>query len=300
MKTSKTLAWYEWTLFAIVVLIALAMSWYSVFDLTTVYWDVPQWLGVVVSTVFDIGALFLGLMAIRYARTQDSGFWIELWAFGFILVSIVANVQHALIANFGPVGAILFGAAPVAAAVLLKIVLNYLNRQAKREAGRIVEKLPSVGWFAWLRYRKQTWRLMSVAVQKRLIDAADRLDMSEDRHKIFGDSAGVLQATVQSPQVIVETPERIDKELVQTPVKKQEQLSGTVSKKELTSPDAVSLPVWLPHEPTMSLATLVRTCLDNGVLDLETMFRYAKDIKGQEVNKMSLAKTLSRQKAKDT
>lgn len=290
----KTLAWYEWLLFGTVVLIALVMSWYSVLDLTTTYWTAPLWLGAVVSTVFDIGALFMGLMSIKYARTQDSGFWTEVSTFGLIGISVLANVQHALLAGYGPVGAILFGAAPVVLAIMLKVVLNFLNRQAKRESGRVVEKLPSVGWFAWLRYRKQTWTLMSVAVQKRLIDAADRLDMSGDKHGLFSDKMRTLEGYVQDTELIVEPPVQPVRQLVQDNFNTAHQLSETPRTSELTSGDKIVLPVWLPNEPLMSVSKIVSTCVDNNVRDYGTILAYARDIKGHAVNEQTVRKSLYR------
>jgi hypothetical protein len=294
------LKWYYYVLFAVVSVVALSMTWWSMMDMGTTILDAPTWLSAGVSLVFDLGGMFLGLLSIQYAKTQDSGFWTELFAFAFIGTSAYIVIQHAILENYPMGGIVMFAAAPIVLGIMLKALLGYLTRQSRREAGRVVERLPSVGWLTWLRYGPQTWNLMSVAMQQRLVNAADRLELSPDRHGIFGDKPGVLQASLGQPQTIAETSVGVAPEVVQAPEKKQEQLSGTEPKKELTSADNVSLPVWLPNEPTMSLATLVRTCLDNGVLDIETMFRYAKDIKGQEVNKMSLAKTLSRQKVKDT
>ncbi len=177
----------------------------------------------------------------------------------------------------------MFASAPIVTGVLFKVTLQFISRRQRREAGRVTERLPSVGWSTWVRYLPQSFKLASVAMQGRIVNAADKLDIASDKYQIF---TGQPESKSQTLKNLSETP-------VAVKDKKPQQLSQ-VPRQALTSPETMSLPVWLPHEPTMSLATLVRTCLDNGVLDLETMFRYAKDIKGQDVNKMSLSRTLAR------
>lgn len=283
--------WYEHALFAAVTLVALSMTWYSMMDLATGQFGLPTVLSIGVSLAFDGAAILSASLSIKYAKTADSGLMTELATFAFIATSVYITVQHAILADYGVVGMVMFGAAPVIVGIVLKLYLNFLTRQARKEAGRIVERLPVAGTLTWLRYPKESFKLMSVAMQNRLIKAADRVDMPEDKY-------GIFTATVGQPETAVETTEKVVLEVVQDTDNSAQQLSDKVETKQLTSPDAVSLPVWLPHEPTMSLGKLVRTCLDNGVFDLETMFRYAKDIKGHEVNKMSLSRTLTREKQK--
>jgi len=283
--------WYEHVLFAAVTLVALSMTWYSMMDLATGQFGLPQILSMGVSLAFDGAAILSALLSIKYAKTGDSGLMTELATFVFVATSVYITVQHAILEDYGIVGMVMFGAAPIIAGIILKLYLNFLTRQARKEAGRIVERLPVAGTLTWLRYPSQSFKLMSVAMQNRLIKAADRVEMPEDRY-------GIFTATVGQPETIVKTRADIVLAPVTDKTKTPQQLSETPETKQLTSPDKVSLPVWLPAEPTMTLGKLVRTCMDNGVLDLETIFRYAKDIKGQDVNKMSLSRTLSREKQK--
>src|SRR3954465_3643234 len=185
--------WYHWLLFALVVLVSLAMSWYSMMDLATNSFSLPWLLSAGLSLAFDGGAIFLGMMSIEYAKTQDSGAWAEFWTFVFVVGSVYINVQHANLTDYGLVGMIMFGAAPVIAGVMLKVLLSFITRQQRRTSGRVVDRLPSVGWLTWIRYYRQTWKLMSVAMQKRLVDAADKLDMPSDKHAIFVGQAQVQQ-----------------------------------------------------------------------------------------------------------
>lgn len=286
-KKTTVLSWYYFVLFGVVTLVALSMTWWSMFDLAVHTLSVPVVLAAGLSLAFDIGGVYLGLLSIEYAKTTDSGFWTELGTYLFIGTSTYIVAQHAVLAGYPTVGVVLFASAPIIVGVMLKATLNFLTRQARKQAGRITEKLPSVGWLTWVRYRKQTWRLMSVAMQGRLVNAADKLNLAEDRHAIFGQGVHAGQAFADKVSEVV-----LDK-----PETKQE-LSAPAVRRELTSMDTVSLPVWLPNEPTMSLGKLSRICLDNGVMDIETVYRYALTLKGQDVNKTSLSRTLSREKTK--
>jgi hypothetical protein len=300
MKDTKTmsLSWYYYVLFAVVAVVALSMTWWSMFDLGVQILSVPVLIAAGTSLIFDLGGIYLGLLSIQYAKTSDSGFWTELGAFAFIGTSTYIVVQHAILSDYPAAGIVMFAAAPIVLGIILKATLQYLTRRQRREAGRVTERLPSVGWLTWLRYTPQSWRLASVAMQGRIINAADKLDIAEDKHQIFGQTETVHVEAVLSPETIVETTGQTAKTELETQRNSSQQLSQPDVLPELTTKDNLSLPVWLPNEPKMSFGTLVRTCMDNGVFDLETMFRYAKDIKGHEVNKMSLRKALDREKIK--
>lgn len=290
-KKTVVLSWYYFVLFGVVTLVALSMTWWSMFDLAVMEMSVPVVLAAGLSLAFDIGGVYLGLLSIQYAKTSDSGFWTEFGTYLFIGTSTYIVAQHAILSGYPDAGVIMFAAAPIIVGIMLKATLNFLTRQSRKAAGRVTEKLPSVGWLTWLRYRKQTWKLMSVAMQGRLVNAADKLDIVSDRHGIFG------QPSVRAETIVSKTEDKVLTE-TRTPDKTPQQISQPVSKPVLTTADKVSLPVWLPHEPTMSLGKLSRTCLDNGVSDIETVFRYAVLLKGQDVNKMSLSRTLHREKTK--
>ena len=290
-KKTTVLKWYYFVLFGVVTLVALSMTWWSMFDLATTTLSVPVVLAGGLSLAFDIGGVYLGLLSIEYAKTTDSGFWTELGTYLFIGTSTYIVAQHAVLAGYPTVGVVLFASAPIIVGIMLKATLNFLTRQARKQAGRVTEKLPSVGWLTWVRYFKQTWRLMSVAMQGRLVNAADKVNIVEDRHAIFGQ--GVLAGQTFKDSVS----DTLSEPVLDSGQTKQE-LSAPAVRKELTSSDNVSLPVWLPNEPTMSLGKLSKTCLDNGVLDIETVYRYALTLKGQDVNKASLSRTLSRERAK--
>lgn len=291
------LRWYFYVMFGVVALASLSMTWWSIYDLAVHNLSIPHVVAAMASLIFDIGAVYLSAMSIQYAKTEDSGVLTEIGAFFFIVLSVYIVSQHAVLSNYPVAGVVLFASAPIVLGVLLKATLQYLTRQQRRQAGRVTERLPSVGWLTWLRYGRQSWTLASVAMQGRIINAASRLDMPEDKYKIFGQVETVHVPSVVASETAVDNKINLSQTSLGTEDKSPEQLSQ-VSRQELTSADKPVLPVWLPNEPTMSLATLSRTCLDNGVLDIETMYRYAVLIKGQDVNKMSLSKALTRQRSK--
>lgn len=316
------LKWYYYVLFSVVTLVALSMTWWSLYDLGVTTLGIPEMLSAVLSLLLDIGGLVLMLLTIEYAKTQDSGFWVEVWTYIFIGTSTYIVVQHAIIQNYVPAGIVMFASAPIVMAVVFKAILTYLTRQSRREAGRIVEKLPSVGWFAWVRYRKQTWGLMSLAAQKRVLNAADRLDIAQDKYGIFvdtetkqvdmsQDTVPVVHATVGQPvdndrtpvdndrtpvgqpETVVETPKDIVLEVVPPVLDMSTQLSYT-SRTEIGQADKVVLPPWLPHEPAMSVSKIVSTCMDNNVRDYGQILDIARTLKGHDVNEQTVRKSLYR------
>ena len=118
--------------------------------------------------------------------------------------------------------------------------------------------------------------------------------MPVDRHGILGTAPVTLQATVETPEKDTETL-LVDKGvLVQDMSNGAQQLPETVETKQLTSGDNLSLPVWLPNEPLMSVSNLVSICVDNGVRDFGTILGYARDIKGHAVNEQTVRKSLYR------
>lgn len=289
--------WYHWLLFAVVVLIALSMSWYSMTDLATNGFDLPWLLSAGVSLAFDVGAIWLGMMAIEYAKTDDSGLWPELWAFTFVLTSVYINVQHAVVNDYGLVGMVMFGAAPVIAGVMLKVMLSFMTRHQRRTAGTLVPRLPRVGLLTWLRYRKQTWQLMSISMQKRLVDAADQLDIPEDRHAIFVGKATVQDDIIDIPQLnmsetVANNVQIIEKTELVMPRTEQD-IDDIVYEGEL-----VTIPDWLPREPTMSLAKIAEICVQNGQLDINTILSWTRIVKGSDIQYGSMYKAVQRARQK--
>jgi hypothetical protein len=309
------LNWYTKAFFGISVLIALAMSWYSMTDLATTYYQVPLWLAVMISLAFDVGALFLGLVSVEYAKTNDSGILAEVGAFLFIVASIYINVSHALAASYGLPGMVMFGSAPVIAGIALKVYLNFINRQAKREAGRLVERLPVSGKLTWMIYPKQSFGLLKVAMRHRLIQAAGKMILEEDTHSLFANKAGIQQAD-QAPLKASATIEDMPDKAPQASGKGNKAVSSGTRKASGRQAKAlparnqadideivyaegiVNLPAWLPDEPTMSISKIVDKCVENNETDIGTVINYASRIKRTPVNYSTVQKAMFRSRSK--
>lgn len=301
------LNWYTKTFFVISVLIALAMSWYSMTDLAMTYYGLPLWLSVLISLAFDVGALFLGLVSVEYAKTNDSGFLAEAGTFVFVLVSIYINVSHAQVALYGLPGMVMFGSAPVIAGIALKVYLNFVTRQARMESGRIVQRLPVAGKLTWFIYPKQSFSLLKVAMRHRLMAAADKLVLAEDKHNLFVSKtleqapvktqASLPDMSFKAPESLSEASDNSRKALPKTPdneVQTIPQRSEADIEEIVHSVERVSLPAWLPDEPTMSVSKIAKKCVENGETNIGTVLRYATDIKGSPVNYSTVQKAVLR------
>lgn len=305
------LNWYTKAFFVTSVLIALAMSWYSMTDLATTYYGVPLWLSVLISLAFDVGALFLGLVSVEYAKTNDSGLLAEVGAFLFIVASIYINVSHAMSASYGLPGMVMFGSAPVIAGIALKVYLNFINRQAQREAGRIVERLPVSGKLTWVIYPKQSFGLLKVAMRHRLITAAGKMVLDEDTHALFASKADTRQidkAPIKAKATVEALPDKAsgprkagngqgnkakDNVRKALPARTKADIDEIV-----LSGDIVSLPAWLPYEPTMAVSKITDKCIENEEYDLPTVISYVSLIKGSPANYSTVQKSMLRSKGK--
>lgn len=305
------LNWYTKAFFVISVLIALAMSWYSMTDLAMTYYGLPLWLSVLISLAFDVGALFLGLVSVEYAKTNDSGFLAEAGTFVFVLVSIYINVSHAQVALYGLPGMVMFGSAPVIAGIALKVYLNFITRQARQESGRIVQRLPVAGKLTWFIYPKQSFSLLKVAMRHRLMSAADKLALAEDKHGLFLKQA-TDRAAIKAQATVQDMPYKAPESLPKTPDNKRKALPKAADNVRQTIPqrtetdideivfsgDIVPLPAWLPDEPTMSISKLADKCVENGETSIANVLQYATQIKGNPVNYSTVQKAVLRARAR--
>lgn len=320
------LNWYTKSFFVISVLIALAMSWYSMTDLAANYYYLPLWLAVLVSLAFDVGALFLGLVAVEYAKTNDSGFLAEAGTFLFVLTSIYINVSHADIASYGLPGMIMFGSAPVIAGITLKVYLHFVTRQARRESGRLVQRLPVTGKLTWLIYPKQSFSLLKVSMRQRLMSAADVVQLPEDKHNLFSGNKTTHETAIKAQATLPDMPSKAPESLSEASDKKSKALSSTGDKKPslidktsdmsddmhkamsartetdideiVYSGDIVSLPAWLPYEPTMSVSKIADKCVENGETSIANVLQYATHIKGTPANYSTVQRAVLRARAK--
>lgn len=171
----KNFDWIDWLLFSIAVAVALAFSSWSMFHLATELYTIPVVFAAVISLMFDIGGLFLGRLSDKYAVNGDKNGFVTWATRAFILTAVFLNVAHAYLLGWGIVGMVLLGSASLIAGILFHVFLHYRSVQAKRKAGTYIETLPTAGFLAMLRYRKEWWAMKSLGLQTRIIEATNKI-----------------------------------------------------------------------------------------------------------------------------
>jgi len=140
----------------LVVLAALAISWWSLYTLAHTQYGMPSYLAAVVSTVYDGGALVLADLSQRYARSQDSGAGPRFLMLALIGVSAWLNYRHATMLHYSLPGQVMFSSPPVVAGALFEIEQRFTHREALRAFGRVAPALPAFGRYAWLLHPART------------------------------------------------------------------------------------------------------------------------------------------------
>lgn len=176
--------------FSIVLLTALAISWWSLATMA-IDFGLPAILAYVVSTAYDGAAIFTALLAIEYAKSEDSGLATKVSVWAFVGTAAWLNYQHALILGL-PISGIVFYSAPsIIAGVLFGLMLRYMNRQELRKRGMVAQSLPVVGGIAWLRFPKKVFKTLSTIVATRLDAVIDMPKTTEDTPKTPYDTKDV-------------------------------------------------------------------------------------------------------------
>lgn len=300
----------ERILFGLVVAVALAMSWYSVYDLGTEVFGIPPLLAGAISLSFDGGALWLGMVAAKYAVSEDSGFGVKLGTYAFIGTSVFLNVAHASILGYGLTGQVMFGSAPVMAGILLEVFLKFQSRQALRQAGRTLDHMPKAGKLAWMRYPKASWRLQGKALQARLIKAVNSLEDIDETNALFAGKAKADKAVSQAIETVSETRQatqaesQADRQAEKAPEKAQQagkadrhqEEAGRLSDRQTEPQTLLDLPEWLPTEEKVSLQALANACVDNGLTDISKAVELASAVRNGPVARATMQKALHRAK----
>jgi hypothetical protein len=191
------------------------------------------------------------------------------------------------------------------------VYLNFINRQAKREAGRLVERLPVSGKLTWMIYPKQSFGLLKVAMRHRLIQAAGKMVLEEDTHGLFGNQAGIQQADqapIKAQAMPYKAHQASDKgtKAVSAGIRKAsgKQAKALPARNQadvdeiVYAEGIVNLPAWLPDEPTMSISKIVDKCVDNNETDIGTVINYASRIKRTPVNYSTVQKAMFRSRSR--
>lgn len=274
-NVKKILDWRGSISFGIVLIVALALSWWSLYSLAVTFYGVPQILAIGVSAAFDGAALFVADLASKYARTEDSGLATKLATYLFVGASVYLNVEHAMLLSYGVPGMVLFGAPPVIAGILFELYLRFVHRSEMRANGLVPKRMPVFGKISWLIFPGKTFRGFKDVVFFRLNEVVTSVTgqpVTKDKPK---KDRSDKTFSVTSPDVPV-----TDKVTKPVPVTKDKVTNVGTKSVTMTSDKSVS--------------ALVRDLWTQGVTDRADLHKRICDIKGTDVPVNTVNKAVSR------
>lgn len=274
-QVKKVLDWRGSISFGVVLIVALALSWWSLYSLAVTFYGVPEILAFGVSAAFDGAALFVADLASKYARTEDSGLATKLATYLFVGASVYLNVEHAMLLSYGIPGMVLFGAPPVIAGILFELYLRFIHRTELRANGLVPKRMPVFGKISWLIFPGKTFGGFKDVVFFRLNEVVTSVTgQSVTRQKVSRDK-------------------NRDKVTSDKSVTGQSDMSqDTVTKVSVTKDKPVTKSVTVTSNKSVS--SLVRELRDKGVTDKIELHKQICDIKGHRVPMNTVTKAVSR------
>lgn len=266
-----------------VLIIALAISWWSLFTLALSF-GMPTLLAIGVSIAFDGAALFFAGMTNKYALADDNGTFPKTATYLMIGLSVVLNVMHAVQLALPMSGIIMFGAASVIAGLIFEVHLRYVHRKTLKEKGRVLDKLPLTGILAFVVHPVVTFRVMNKSIKKRLWTASTTVSDFDETSDIFKKRQKTKVET--KPKTIKATATRQDRDNEDKQLETKD--AGTKTK------DIVLLDKPETNMKDMSVAKIVAYLKDNGIQDRETIRQKVSQIKETDVSKATINKTIGR------
>lgn len=256
----RVLDWRGSISFGVVLIVALALSWWSLFSLAVTFYGVPKILAIGVSAAFDGAALFVADLASKYARTEDSGLATKMATYLFVGASVYLNVEHAMLLHYGIPGMVLFGAPPVIAGMLFELYLRFIHRGEMRNMGLVAKRMPVFGKVSWIIFPGRTFRGFKNVVLFRLNEVVTNVTgVTSERTKDVPKSDKVTEdKTVPVTKVTKSVPRTSD-------------ISGD-----------------------MSVSSLVRALWGQGVTDRTELHKIISDMKGIVVPVNTINKAVSR------
>lgn len=280
----RILDWRGAASFGVVLIVALSLSWWSLYSLAVTFYDVPQILAIGVSAAFDGAALFVADLASKYARTEDSGLATKLATYLFVGASVYLNVEHAMLLNYGIPGMVLFGAPPVIAGILFELYLRFIHRSEMRANGLIPKRMPVFGKLSWMMYPGKTLRGFRSVIFFRL---------NETVTSVTGQGLSLKDKTVtKSVTKTVPSGDNAVTPKVTKNVTEDKKVSPERTK-DVTVP-VTSDKVTSDIDGDMSVSLLVKKLWAQGVTDRVTIRKTIEDIKGISVPANTINKAVSR------
>lgn len=288
-NVKKILDWRGSVSFGIVLIVALALSWWSLYSLAITFYGVPKILAIGVSAAFDGAALFVADLASKYARTEDSGLATKLATYLFVGASVYLNVEHAILLSYGVPGMVLFGAPPVIAGILFELYLRFVHRTEMRANGLVPKRMPVFGKISWLIFPGKTFRGFKDVVFFRLNEVVtsvtnEPLQRTKSRDKVTTKKDKCDKPNDMSRDM---SQDKVTKEFaVTTP---DVPVTDNVTKKVTKSVTRTS-----DISKDKSVSALVRDLWAKGVTDRTELHKQICDIKGTDVPVNTVNKAVSR------
>lgn len=279
----KILDWRGAISFGVVLIVALALSWWSLYSLAVTFYGVPQILAIGVSAAFDGAALFVADLASKYARTEDSGLATKLATYLFVGASVYLNVEHAMLLAYGVPGMVLFGAPPVIAGILFELYLRFIHRSEMRSMGLVPKRMPVFGKISWLIFPGKTFGGFKNVVFYRLNEVVSGVTgqtIERTKTRTRRTKKDKTEFTVTSPDVPV-----TDTVTKPVPVT-EDKTKKIVRDKSVTESGDM--------ESDMPVAKLVRALWTQGVTDRTELHKRICDIKEQDIPVNTVNKAVSR------
>lgn len=251
----------QMTGFYLSLIVALSISWWSIYTMATDEFNLPMLLALGASLAFDGAALYVGSLANNYASSGASGFGAKIATYIFIVTSSWLNVMHAKMLSLGFVGMFFLGSTSVIAGILFHLHLKFQHRQALKEAGRTVDALPVLGKLTWLLYPKDSLNVIKQTLVQRIA-----------RHD---------NVKVKPVKAVTE---RLDKPTTQKQKVQIEKISDETM-------------LFLPMTPDTSHSKLVTHLLDRGINDDKKIIQAVTNYSGRPLKINTLSQYKRRHKA---
>jgi len=277
----------QWLGFGLVLVTALAISWWSMFTMAANEFGMPAYLAAAVSIAFDGAAIYVAVLASEYAKSEDSGFMARLATMGFVALSAWLNWQHAGMMDLPLAGKVFFSAPSLVSGLLFEMALKFTNKTELRKRGRVAQAMPVFGKMAWARYPTKTFKAFSKVVLFRL----DKVTQAETEGQ--KDAESVTEAVTEG-QGHQETKRTVTESQKDT----QAVTKKVVTKRTVTrTPSAKELDDKFPElSQDMSIAKLVQTMYANGETNREAIRQKVSQIKKTEVPINTVTKSINRMK----
>ncbi|UEM46820.1 hypothetical protein SEA_TARGARYEN_31 [Streptomyces phage Targaryen] len=272
----RVLDWRGSISFGVVLIVALALSWWSLYSLAVTFYGVPQILAIGVSAAFDGAALFVADLASKYARTEDSGLATKLATYLFVGASVYLNVEHAMLLSYGVPGMVLFGAPPVIAGILFELYLRFIHRSEMRANGLVPKRMPVFGKISWLIFPGKTFGGFKDVVFYRL---------NESVTNVTGQPLERKRTKDKKPDKVTKKDKTFSVTSPDIPVTDNVTVTQKVTK---------TVPVTDDKDKDKSVSALVRDLWAKGVTDRTELHKQICDIKGQDIPVNTVNKAVSR------